>query len=1771
MEDLNLYQNLYNENYTDVRKNELIQKVFENKTKALLSEKSETIKMANGGSVEDKIYTPYEFLHVLMKEVYGRPYVVSDEVGKQYNIKNEKEQQELDEYTNSKLAEYGVNSLYKIDNKNLIEEIEIKRRKLISDKSFITESELKAYLFCHPELHTEHYVKELPNYDIDYLLSEKLIMVDYDLANDSYFYVYVYEYLSGNIYKKLSRLREYKERLKELKVFTDKQFDLQESELKKSMPIQGRITLNEDTCLFILPKSKFGKTFAIHPEDFIEFKSNDTLSFYSAFKQWTNKDLDKAKLTKSESIEQMHEYFTDFEKLPTKASKDDKAIYSKLRKNGYIDGKIALIEFMNKALTTNCQLRLEYEWNSIYNFYAEPKYYKFPVACHLSNKFKNGKEFIPNETQIQSIQFIKNVGSGLLAYGVGVGKTASAILNVSYAIDNGICKKPIFVVPNATYEKWKMEMFGGIKTNYEVHYSENENNLVLSFEDKAKAEKFSKAVKGNLKVKNEKIYGHISHLTNVVELYNLNEDIVMNIKEYTDLEELQIRKMDELVSYLKKLPKDYKFENQKINNEIRGLYDDFEIENLIRDYDDYIEVPFNDWYQKPQNRTLVNYNYFDGKNYFIENIAELSLKQFFEKGIKVYRKELPYILGTLKEFPEKTIFLITYDGLEHLGFVMQDNEELKDNRSFYGKTFNEVSQGENVRVISYDADKNLAVLWRDSVFGKIKTKIDVRQLRLDYAVFDESHYIKKAIVDCKGLPTGRTRERFGTDMREDRKYNFGQNTLPSPLSLTGYFLTRYIQENNNSRNVIHLTATPFTNKPAEIYSMLSLTNRKMLLDSDFKYMEQFFDVFMDISFDLVFGNTGVERKETLLGYKNLPQLRNLIYSLMDYKSGEDANIKRPEKLLFPSAENNIETTIPETIEQDILFKKIKDYQRGKIDWQELCADAVQKVDVDELTEDELFQYIFDLGNDNQKEKYETIERPLNEEEFDVLKNAVTKLINKNTGFDEDEVLSSSGDNKEIDAFRVVKGLTMLKSVTLSPYLSVCQKEAQIEPSYSEYIETSPKLKYVLDCIKSIHDYELENDLVKSGCVIYMNLGVNVSFKFKDGTSFSWKENGFDKIKKYLINKMGYTSDEVSIVSGGMSNIDKEREKNKFLSGKSTVLIGSSTISTGVDLQNNASALFLCSFDWNPTDNEQVAGRIHRQGNRFEKIRIVYPMVRNSADPSIFQQLYEKTLRIKNIWDRNDKGNTLDLKDFDLNSLRKGIMDDPEDLAKYWKEEQLDELETMEILYKARLNNINDTIGFKKTLDETTNLMKGMIVVVDAYKKYKDKKQAQERYNEKIGGAEQEFNEKEAELLEKLKTKEIKADEFQKEFDKAEEKYKKVLEKFKEDAYDFENDPEGRYRYLTYDEIGDGDNLVKNINNYITNGNSYFRDKLDDADKKDIYYTWLRNNFPRFQDGKYYLSIPEKDDKRLYVDYDSSQPLEYANSWKNAYKNYEKLKDSLRVINITFDEIPQAVELIGNELERINQEKLNILQQVPQKIQEYTIAKEERMIVQTSLEERVQEFADYNYILHEVVPTFAEDKAKVVELPNEKLPIKPSKKDIQKEVEKEIEDAVIEEEIENVVVEKPLKSEEKEGVDTSDLIDNLKNGLVVRFNFGMKKGKTEVVDIFYEEGEFITYTAYENSKGDILSDEENTFTEKQVIDFYIEHLDKITNEFFDTGEEDEEEEIIYAETEEEVSKVEMYNSLIEGYELALELETDEEKIKMYNDLIEGYQLSLELEN
>jgi hypothetical protein len=659
----------------------------------------------------------------------------------------------------------------------------------------------------------------------------------------------------------------------------------------------------------------------------------------------------------------------------------------------------------------------------------------------------------------------------------------------------------------------------------------------------------------------------------------------------------------------------------------------------------------------------------------------------------------------------------------------------------------------------------------------------------------------------------------------------------------------------------------------------------------------------------------------------------------------------------------------------------------------------------------------------------------------------------------------------------------------------------------------------------------------------MSTGVNVSYTYKnaDGqqVTFKWSESGFQKIKQYLVQKMGYTNEEVVMVAGGMSEEDKERAKNSFLSGKSTVLIGSSSISTGIDLQDNASALFLCSYDWNPTDNEQISGRIHRQGNRFEFIRVVYPMVMNSADPNIFQQLYEKTLRIKNIWDRNDKGNTLDLKDFDVNSLRKGILDDPEDLAKYWYEEQKEKLDKEKIVLNYRLGDLRNGSSYNDTLVKYTPVVKGIIVVLDAYKKSKIRKEIADRLKEKLNEVDDSFDD-----IEDL-----------------EERFSKIAKekaRITKETYDFKNDPDGRYTYLTYDEIGDGDDLLKKVNSVITNSDSQW-ENISSLEQQDIAYNFLEANFPRFHKGKWNLAVDEDEDSSVTVDFSRAYPTSYANSWKGAYGGMKKLKDKLEQIDITFDEFPQAIELIKEKQTEIDASLRSLETILPQKILEYTAMKQERRIIQPTIQKRVDEFALLNPILHKTVTTFKEDTTQYVEVPMETLPIKPKKK-----IKEVIEEAVL---VEPINEEVEIVSE----VDTTDLIDNLKNGLLVRFNFGMKKGKAEVVDIFYEDGEFIGYTAYENSKGEIIVDEENTLTENQVIEIYIEHFDKISEQFYDDEVEEDEgesEQVSVGVQEPAIqSKTEVYKDAIGGYQLLLEIETDEDKIQLYQNIIEGYELLL----
>jgi len=211
MDESNLYKNTENEIISDESKSQLIQRVFENRIKSLLVDKVENVFDEGGGVFEKKIYTPYEFIYELLPQVYGRPYVVTDDEEKQMQKDIDERIEALEMREKSVLTNAIANSIY---DKSVSEtdriEIERERRKIQSDKIFIGEMELQAYLYANDNLNREDYTKRNP-INVEVLVEAGLLIPDFVKDNDGTIqkkYVYKYDYISGNLYEKNTFLEQ---------------------------------------------------------------------------------------------------------------------------------------------------------------------------------------------------------------------------------------------------------------------------------------------------------------------------------------------------------------------------------------------------------------------------------------------------------------------------------------------------------------------------------------------------------------------------------------------------------------------------------------------------------------------------------------------------------------------------------------------------------------------------------------------------------------------------------------------------------------------------------------------------------------------------------------------------------------------------------------------------------------------------------------------------------------------------------------------------------------------------------------------------------------------------------------------------------------------------------------------------------------------------------------------------------------------------------------------------------------------------------------------------------------------------------------------------------------------------------------------------------------------------------------------------------------------------------------------------------------------------
>nr|WP_314753110.1 toprim domain-containing protein [uncultured Capnocytophaga sp.] len=591
------------------------------------------------------------------------------------------------------------------------------------------------------------------------------------------------------------------------------------------------------------------------------------------------------------------------------------------------------------------------------------------------------------------------------------------------------------------------------------------------------------------------------------------------------------------------------------------------------------------------------------------------LKQWVETIFEAIPNAKVNVLGNLgkdydlSHFDNKDgeITLVTYEGFQNIGFSDEITQRLAEKFSYINKK--DVDSLENpitggvsdetmreIELANAKEKKMQGIMKRDKVY-------DWEDFGFDHLTFDEVHNANH-IVDKVRIED----RRFASDFRS-------QNQRPSKLGLNTWVASQYIQENYDGRNVTLLSATPFTNKPLEYYSVLSLIANQRLEKSGYFNVNNFFETFMEADNDMEIDAKGdVKFKTNVRRFKNNALFQQLLSEFVDIKGEED----NPQ-LVRPNRIN-------------------KEY----------------KIEQNEFT----------------KKEYDTL----------------------NLLFDESEEGA------------ILSHILNARLIAFSPYLSKNYEGDVDKVSTKDFIENSPKLKTTMDLIR-----QNKTDKPEAGQIIYSELAVQQ----------------FPRLKEYLVDQVGYKSDEVGIITGATNKNQRLDIQEKFNAGKIKIVIGSEAIQEGMNLQENTTDMYLLTLPYNFTSLRQTEGRMWRQGNKWENVRMNYMLTNDSIDVFMLQKLQAKQSRYMEAIKKG--ANIIDVSDVDTQELKTAIITNPETRAEI-------EVELMKKRYENEKTKHAADLGFiSRKFEEYNKVYEIYVNAQKHYKRVKDwaKEEASDYWKEKV--------------------------------------------------------------------------------------------------------------------------------------------------------------------------------------------------------------------------------------------------------------------------------------------------------------------------------------------------------------------------------------------------------------------------------------------------------
>ena len=223
------------------------------------------------------------------------------------------------------------------------------------------------------------------------------------------------------------------------------------------------------------------------------------------------------------------------------------------------------------------------------------------------------------------------------------------------------------------------------------------------------------------------------------------------------------------------------------------------------------------------------------------------------------------------------ITIVTYAGFKALGFKPDTYDRLSGKFEYITDELKKHKSAREQEIEKAKRARTKGKMMRGATYN-------FEDFGFDFMTFDEVHNANHIVGKVK------LDKKVASDFRS-------QNQRTSDLGIKTWLASQYLQEQNNGRNVVLLSATPFTNKPLEYYSILSLVANKTLERMGFFRVDQFFETFMEADNDLEIKADGRPvQKTNVRRFRNNGLFQQLLGEFIDIKGEEDnPDLQRPER------------------------------------------------------------------------------------------------------------------------------------------------------------------------------------------------------------------------------------------------------------------------------------------------------------------------------------------------------------------------------------------------------------------------------------------------------------------------------------------------------------------------------------------------------------------------------------------------------------------------------------------------------------------------------------------------------------------------------------------------------------------------------------------------------------------------------------------------------------------------------------------------------------